>query len=287
MMEHIIVCPFDEKLLARFKKRKIVINTIDFSLIQNIFMEVRKYNELLAIKIQTDKSLSDISFREEWFNIPLAVYSPEFGNYKDLIQQLILLKKLNIRIFLSCKNESNYTGLRILSSLNISCGLFFDGEPANWDLLNDLMHYDIYSRIKHAPIEPFAWLASNYAPSEYTDFNSAYFNNPARYLHINEKGQIALTETDLTNNNFIDEGIDSLENIYRNKKYKDFLDSRYEIMLLMNECSFCEAFRICLSKFPDQVNKKDTCKKFFSDFIEAADFYYSKKTKEENQVWRL
>ena len=286
MIEHILVCPFDKQLLAKFKHRTIVINTNDFNSIRNINDEVNKSNKLYAIKIQTGKSFSSIPFRKDWGNIPLAVYSPEFGSYKEFLHQLNLIRKLNIRIFLSSHSDFNFTGLRILSSLNIGCGIYFNGEPYKWDLMNDLMHYAIYSMIKHASLEPFNWLASNYEQTGYTDYNIVYFNHPSKYLHVNEKEQIALTEKDMLNKNYIDEGIDSLDNICENKKYTDFLNYRYEIMLQMNECAFCPAFRICLGKFSELPDKSKSCKTFFSDFLDAADYSFSKRNN-ENQVWQL
>ena len=287
MMDHILVCPFNEKLLAKLNQRAIVINTNDFNSIRSIHKEINKSVKLHAIKIQTEKPFSAISFQEDWINLPLAIYSPEFGKYKDFLDQSDLIRKLNIRIFLSSHFDFNFIGLRILSSLNISCGLYFNEETRNWDAINDLMHYAIYSRTRHAPIEPFDWLASHYEPTEYTDYDFVYFNNPTQYLHINEKEQIALTEMDLLNNIIIDEGIKSLDNIYENKKYIDFINSRYEMMLQMNECGFCPAFRICLGKFPNLTNKKDTCRVFFSDLLDAADYHFSKNKNNGTQLWQL
>jgi len=57
-------------------------------------------------------------------------------------------------------------------------------------------------------------------------------------------------------------------------------------MLQMNDCSFCQAFRICLAKFSSLKNKNQTCKIFFSDFLNAADFALSKRNK-GNQLWQL
>jgi hypothetical protein len=287
MTDPILVCPFDEKLLGKLKRWKIVIHTNDLNAIKHVSKEAGKSNDLHVIKIQTEQPLSAIFFKEEWEDLPLAIYSKDFGEYKDLLSQLKRIRNSNVRIFLSSQHDFNYTGLRILSSLNINCGIYFNGGPLNWDLMNDLMHYAIYGRARHATVEPFDWLASHYDPTEYIDYNIVYFNNPTKYLHINEKEQIALTETDLLNGNFIEEGIESLDNIYENSKYVDFINFRYDIMLQMNECAFCPAFRICLAKFQNLKNKKDTCKAFFSDFLDAAGYYFSKKHSKGNYLWQL
>jgi hypothetical protein len=286
-MDHILVCPFDINLLDKLKERVIVINTGDFDVIQYMNENVNKPFSLHAIKIQTEKPLSSLSFKKDWLNLPLSIYTPEFGKYKDLFDKLDLIRKLNIRIFLSSDNDSNFTGLKILSSLNISCGIFLNNkEEVNWNAVNDLMHYGVYTKTKHAPIDPFYYLLTHYLPTEYIDYNFVYFNNPTRYLHINNKEQIALTELDLMKGNYVAKGLKSLANITKNKKYLDFINARYDIMLQMNECAFCRVFRICLAKFQDLPDKHNTCKSFFSDFMDAADYYYSNKNDKGTRLWQ-
>lgn len=286
-MDPILVCPFNERLLSKLKQRAIVIHSDDFNIIRYINKEVNTSNKLHAIKLQTDKPVSEIPFLEEWMNIPLAIYAPQLGDYKEFLHRLSLIRKLNLRIFLTSQIDFNFVALRILSSFNISCGLYFNEEPFNWDAINDLMHYAVYNQTKHAPIEPFHWLISHYLPVEYLDYNIVYFNSPIKYLHLNETGQISLTDEDLKINKYIAGGVESLDDIKNNKQYIDGLNRRYKIMLSMNECAFCQAFRICLAKFPALKNKKDTCKNFFSDFLNAADFYYSSIAKIDNQLWQL
>lgn len=280
-MNPILVCPFNENLLAKFKQRAIVIKTNDFNIIRYINKEVNRFNKLHAIKIQTEKPISAIAFQEDWINIPLVIYSPEFGEYKDFLSQFNQIRKLNIGFFLSSQNDFNLIGLKILSSLNISCGLDFREGHVNWDALNDLMHYAVYSRTRHAAIEPFHWIASHYEPAEYIDYNFVYFNNPSKYIYINDKEQIALTEEDLLMNNYVDEGIQSIDHLNENEKYLDHCNHRYETMLHMSECAFCPAFRVCLAKFPNLTNKNDTCKIFFSDLLNAADYSFSKRNMTE------
>jgi len=287
MTDLIIVCPGDEKLLAKLKRRRIVVPTKDEKAVHKIHREVSKSNDLHAIKLETEKSLSALSFKEEWVNIPLAIYAAEFGEYKEILPHLEQIRKSNARIFLSSQHEFNYTALRILSSLSINCGLYFNGGVLHWDRMNDLMHFAIYGRARHAPVEPFDWLASHYMPAAYTEYSAVYFDDPSRYIHINEKEQIALTGLDLSKGNFIGEGIEALESIEENRKYTDWFSRRYDTMLGMNECAFCPAFRICLARFSYLRNKKKTCKIFFTDLQDAADYYYSKKNSGGNRVWQV
>ncbi len=287
MTDHILICPFNEQLLARLRQRTLVIKTDDISSINHITREVNRLNYLHAINIRTDVPVSAIPFRDDWQQSPLAIYTNAFGNYQEFMQQLNLIRKLNVRIFLAPDNESNYTGLRIMSSLGVACGLYIYDGSFNWNLLNDLMYYAMYGKARHAPIEPFTWIASNYDPAGYCDFSSVYFNYPGRYLHMNEHEQIALTEKDMLQGNFICEGIMSLETIHENKKYCDALSARYETMLKMNECAFCPAFRICMAKFEHLADKENTCKTFFTDLMDAADYAYSRRNNRETRLWQL
>jgi hypothetical protein len=287
MTNLILVCPFDVKLLAGLRRWKVVVHTNEGKAICQIHREVSKANDLHAILFRTEKSLSTLAFKEEWVNLPLAIYAEEFGEYKDLLPQMERIRKANVRIFLSSQHEFNYTGIRILSSLNINCGLYFNGAMPDWERMNDLMHFAIYSRTRHAPVEPFDWLVSHYQPAGYTDYNAVYFDDPSRYIHVNEKEQIALTASDLSSDNFIGEGIDLIEKIDANTQYSDFLNRRYSTIQRLDECAFCPAFRICLAKYSHLRNKKKTCKPFFSDFMDAADYYYSKINSGGNRIWQL
>ncbi|MBN1597077.1 MAG: hypothetical protein JW894_02185 [Bacteroidales bacterium] len=282
MTEHIFVCPYNKEFLSRLKNRTVVVTTEDPGLIYQIQREVNKSNMLHAIKVSVGV-LSEIRFQESWQNIPIAFYANEFGSYKNIQQQLHILRNLNSRIFLSDQSEFNFIALRILSSLRLSCGLHLTGKDCNWEMVNDLMHFTMYGRIRHAPIEPFDWIVSHYEPTGYTDFSFVYFNNPVKYLHINEKEQIALTEDDMRNNHFIAEDARSVDTIKENEEYQDFLNKRYEIMMQMTDCAFCPAFRVCLGKYKDLHDKNNKCKSFFSDLMEAADYAFSKKTHQ----WQL
>lgn len=287
MIEQILVTPYNEELLEKLKQKTLVVKTDDQDKIQLIHRGVSKHNKLHAIQLNSPIALSSITFKKEWKNIPLCVYSSEFGGFKNLIPKLDILNKLNIRIFLSSDLKENFTGIRILSSLGIACGLFFGDRPIDWESLNDLMHHAIYSQTNHAPIEPFSYVASNYDTSEYIDYSFVYFNNATRYLHLNEQEQIALCNEDLINRDFISTGVESIESIIHKQEYEYHINSRYDVMLSMNECAFCPAFRICLGKFSEEDDKQNGCQVFFSDFLDAAEHFYKRKNNTGNKLWQL
>ena len=282
--DHIIVCSFDRKLIASMKKRAVVINTDDYNLIRYMASEVNRENKLHAIRLTISFPLSELEIEDDWRDIPLLIQSNDFGQFKQLIHQMNALRQLNVRIFLTKENGFNFTGLQILSSLKIPCGLIMDRDFNAWEESIDLMHYAIYGRTKHAPIEPFDYIASQYGPRNFLDYNTVYFNNPEKYLHLNEAGQVALTSADLEAGNFIAEKLEELE-LESNEKYLAYLDARHRIMLSMNDCAFCPALRICLGKYGEGREKQDGCKRFFSDMMEAADFYQLSHNR-NNGIWQ-
>jgi hypothetical protein len=283
----VIVCPYDEKLLNTFKQKTLVVRTDTTTHLREIQKEVNKFNRLHAIKIETDIPFSALPFHEDWTRVPLAIWCGEFGEYKQLLSGLEIIRKLNARIYLSAMQEKNFLGLRILSSLKINCGLFSLEETSHWDSILDLMHYVIYSRLDQSAVEPFGWLSHHYDPTEYTDYSVVYFDDPSKYIHMNEREQIALTHKDLLRGNFIAEGINALNRIEENKMYVDFFNRRYDIMLEMNECAFCPAFRICLGKFADHNDKQHSCKVLFPEMLEALDYAYLKRNNTQNRLWQL
>jgi hypothetical protein len=291
MNDHILVCPFDEKLIRRLSRKALVVRTTDFKLIPHINRVVNEQNKLHCIWVVDERrTLTSVPVAEEWKNIPIHIYLSGIGSFRSMVGKLQLLRQLSIRVFLSPGKEKNLTDLMILASLGIDCGIFWDNkknEEIDWEALNDLMHYAIYSRAKHAPIEPFHYLVSKYNPQKPTDFSSVYFDNPRRYLHIDEGENIALTYRDLLRKNYIDKGISSVDTIEANQKYIEFQTRWQNFFLKTEPCAFCSGWRICLGKFSSTYQKNPGCKDFFSDLMDASDFYRDLKKKEKRELCQL
>jgi len=286
MIKPVLVCPFSKKLMDKIKYTQFIITVSSFDDITEVIRWVHKTNELMGIRIKTDKPVSSIEFHKNWAQFPLFIYADKFGDFPELFPKLETIRNLNVHLFLSAHHDFNFTGLRILSSLQICCGVWFEDIALNWDLMNDLMHYTIYSKPKHAHIEPFSWLAEHYMINGYPNYDAVYFNDPLKYLHINDSEQVALTESDLLKNNFIAEGVENIDGIQKLEQYRDLSHSRYETMLRMGDCAFCSAFRICLGKFGHLEDKENTCQPFFTDLHDACDYHHSGKTSKGNILWQ-
>ena len=285
MKEHFIVCPFDENLLKKFNQKAVVIKTNDVNIISYIYDRVNQNNHLHAIVLYLEKPISDITFDENWKNIPLAIYSPELGLYKKVLSQVQLLKQMNLKIFLDSGIDINFTCLKILSSLQIACGIYFNSS-INWEKMSDLLHYAVYTKIPHAPIEPFEYIIKNYRADDFTDFSSVYFDNYRSYIHLNQDGNIALSSNESENNNFISCDISTINEICNTGEYHTKNISWQKFFLERRNCAYCPAWRICLGKFIEKYPDGLECKSFFSEVMEAVDFYRLRESKFRGELWQ-
>ena len=232
-------------------------------------------------------SLASVPFHEKWRGIPLALFVSEIGAFKEVMGKLPLLRDLNIRIFLSTDNKENCTGLHILASLGIDCGVSFGEKEIDWEAMNDLMTYSIYGKVNHASIEPFQFIARNYNPARLTDLSSVYFDNPYTYIHIDKNENIALTANDLKEGKFILKGIENVHKIFEDEKYQEALNAWQKFLLKENGCAYCQAWRICIGKFSESADKNPGCRQFFTDLMEAADHFISVQQKNKRkEVWQ-
>jgi hypothetical protein len=286
MNSHIIVSPLNENLISRFTRRKFVVHTNDIDSVLKANEIVNKHNELHAILILSEQPFSSIPVAEAWTGIPLAIYVPRLGVFKEFITKIDLLRKLNLRTFFSSDNPNVTTESSILSSLGIACGIYFSDMPIHWERMIDLLHYAVYSQGNHAPIEPFQYLVSHYKPLSNTDFSSVYFNDPSRFLHINEKGQIAFTAEELRHGQYFCEGVSSIANIASMQAYQERLNKWQEHFLEFSHCSSCPSWRVCQGKFSDTRNKDSGCRIFFENMLEAAEFYRKKTDNLRGRIWQ-
>lgn len=286
MNDHTIVCSFAEDLIEKLSQETLVVRTDDSSLVTVIKNVTDRNTRLQTILLEPDEPLSSVAFMEDWEEIPIALYAPEFGSFREFIHKLPVLRKLKLKVFLSTDNQQNYIHLRILSSLGIRCGIIFGENLVDWDLVNDLMHYALYSKSNHAPIEPFQYIASNYRPDKYTDYSSVYFDNPSKYLHMNKKEQISLSRNELEEGKFIAEGVGSLNSISEIKEYKKRVLSWQEFLLQKKGCAYCPAFRVCIGKFSSSCEKNPGCRDFFSDVMDASDYFQMEKRKSRRELWQ-
>ena len=286
MSDLIFICPHDSKIISKFRNEKLIINTDSYEKILDV-IDNTKNNFLICINIETNQSLSSIPIQEKYKPVPIALKVKELGEFKDIIIKHALLRDSNLKIFFPSDNNENLVNLQILSSLGIYTGVYFNNnDKTDWDKINDLMHSYIYSHLLlgHAPIEPFMYIIENYHPEKYIFFNAPYFENPKKYLFIDNDFNIAFSQKDLVEKKIIASGYSELKTVTENPIYKKEINNWRKHFLDGTICSSCAAWRICQGCFYELCNKNNNCKQFFLELIEAVDFYYSRN--EKGKKWQ-
>lgn len=284
MNEFICVVPYDEGLFGLLKGRKLVVRTSDVRDIPRITKLVQE-NELHCIDLITDEELSEIDFEDGWGRFPLAVTVNSPGNITKLLYNIERLRECNLKIYFQPDRSFNYTAVQIIASLGITAGIrITPDKPADWDAANDLLHYAAYSQGSHAPVEPFDYVLTRYAPQEFTYMTTPFFENPLKYLHLNEKIETALSERDIREGRFVAVGHEELKGIATSDAYTEALNAWQRLFLENSACSFCPAWRVCQGIHRHACEHEPGCSRFFQDLNEAADHHYARR--EETKVWQ-
>ncbi|MBF0537069.1 MAG: hypothetical protein HQL03_02325 [Nitrospirae bacterium] len=287
MNTHIIVCPFNGDTLSRLAGGAVVVNIADVYEIERVYHEsVRFKNKLHCVRVYTDIPLDCIEFRQEWRDIPVALYAPTLGRFTQFVRLLPILRQLNIRVYLPVATSQDIIWLRVLSSLGISTAINFDDGVCDWDALCDLMTYALLGRVPHATIEPFTYIATHYAPNQRTDFGAVYLDDPSRSLHMDDTGCVALTNSDLLKKDFIADDIRAIGDITQNERYNQWQQSWRQVFLRPDGCAWCGGWRLCQGRFHKDSNDNAGCKKFFIELMDIAKQHQDLRNK-KRELWQL
>jgi hypothetical protein len=122
-------------------------------------------------------------------------------------------------------------------------------------------------------------LAERYTPNVRYDFSAVYFNDPTRYVHVDDEGRIALSYQDLADQCFVSTDLKELDSLSDTQEYKE-RSERWRYFFLETEgCAYCEAWRICLGKFCEYAKRSDGCSSFFKEFLAAIELYQEAKNR--------
>lgn len=280
------VCPPQPELLKHLQGKKVVFRIGSIDLIPGTVDLGQKYDTHIHSLIVLSKvPVADVSFAKEYRDLPVALFSPRLGRFRDLVPRLQILKQMNIRIYLPFDTDQNISGLRILSSLGIASTAVLKHPNIDWERLSDLMVYALLGIVPRAPIDPFQYLADRYSPNARNDFSAVYFDDPSRYVHVDDNGHIALSSRELADRKFIADSISELHFLTENRLYLDRLESWRRFFLQTEGCAFCEAWRICLGKFNSNNGLDHGCSVFFKEFLETIEQYRSLKVKKA-ELWQ-
>lgn len=281
-----IVCPYNRDLLHSFRERAVAVRVAHPDQAPEAAAQVQESgNSLFCVIIDTALPLGDLELKEAHQEIPLAVMAPCLGKFRHLAGRLELWRDLNLRVYLSCDRPENLVGLRILSSLGIhSAAVFAPGRPKDWQALADLMTYAVLERVPHAPMEPFAFIASRYDPFAYLEWGALNFDDPRHFLHLDGQGRVALSAAELGEGRFIAASLGVPEDFpairARAQAWRRFfLDN--------HPCASCGGWKICLGKFAADLPKNPGCVEFFLEMLEVARQYKERQAPAaEGGIWQ-
>lgn len=285
MTPHVLVCPNHEPLLQRLGGRQLVLRVTDAREMNEAVRCSQQYNlQVQCYWLTSQVPLAALDLPPEHQDQPLAVYVPELGPFPEFIPRLPELRGMNLRVYLPLCCRENYTNLRILSSLGIASAVIFREPEPDWENLSDLMTYALLGMVPHAHIEPFHYIATHYDTSKPMDFSAVYFDDPRRYLHVNEQGWVALTSKDLEAQNFILGDLQGLDAMAEQEAYLNRLEAWRELFLAPEGCAYCPGWRVCLGKFRGTAGANPGCREFFTELMEVAEQYQALQ-KQKKSLW--
>ena len=240
-----IVFDYSSTLIEKISGFHIVVRFNNITSLMQNYQSCQKHNHVDAFVLDLPlSSLSQIDFNEIWkdFNSSLVVNIYNLGDLDAVFHRIELLKKMEIRIFLSSTFKDNYYGLKILSSLGIDCGLNIHCEKSiNNELFTDLASYYYMSPFTHAKIEPFDYISKRITEEKNISFNHVYFKDDNCFIYLDEELKVYSSETG--------KYICLLSEYDEKKEYeqdiKHKLDTYYSHFLDLDKCCKCTAFRIC------------------------------------------
>ena len=302
MPTHTLVMDYCPELLQGFHQARIAVRVHDPAMIIQAAGEISRHNTLAAVIAELDTSLAELTLLAEWRDTPIAFYLPSMGEFHQIAPKVVALRSMNARFFFPADNAENHTACRILSSLGLATGLWFKSPPfvkgdsggfasdstaksppaplsesgevvePDWVSLCDLMAYSLYGKMRHAPIEPFDYLISNYDPKVRNLWDRIWFDDPESSLHISNEGKIALTRHHLLAGQFLSDQLGDIPCIADNPAYQEHQEAWREFFLKDDGCAFCPAWRVCLGRFDGICAEPETgCRTFFLELMEAAE----------------
>ncbi len=283
-----IVCPNNVILLQKFTGLHVVLRVESTDRItEGVENVLKSGNTLLCVIAELDRPLADLELSALHKDIPLAVMVPSVGRFRDLARHLDVLRGLNMRVYLPCDNSDNYTGLRILSSVGIHCCADFRNGPTDWESLADLATYAVLERTPHAPVEPFAFIVSQYGSSKYLDWGRIAFDDTAHFLHLDEDGRVALSREELNGNRFVAGSLAEIETPDEFPPIRERMLSWKDYFTGNHPCASCGGWRVCLGKFSECISENPGCSEFFQEMIDLVSRYKAlNAAPEERQIWQ-
>lgn len=281
-----LIAPHSSRLFNMVRDRNFIIKTsldADFSQINHYIKAAR--NNLTALLIRTNKTVSMIEPQNNWRGKPIVIYTRGIGKIRDIWEKLGRIKALDIVFFLPAEDRTIFRSLAFLSSLGIRCGFYFseNGIPA-WEELTDLLYFAFYNRVKRAPIQPLEFIKDHPIISDGINYGEVFFNNPQKYIWLNENGKMAISGDALGKQEFLATELTEIYRIEEDKAYRAALLEWQTHFLKVDRCSTCPGWRICHGFH--QKTCTDNHIAFFEEVFSIAADVQVKNKEKRAKIWQ-
>lgn len=263
-----LLCPDSRELIDRLSGHSLVVRVASLEAVANAAAMVEASGaQLFCVRCQEHQPLAALRCPEDLEGIPVALYLPELGPFREIVEWTQRLRDLEVRIYLP-STPDNLVALRLLSSLGVPSCATFDSVTPDWEALADLATYALLGRVPHAAIDPFETIADRYRPEGRTDWHTVHFADPSAYLHLDDDGRVALSHEEMLAGTFIADDVEALPEdlnacapfVERTKAWrKFFLDDHF--------CASCNAWRLCQGSFAKSAETDRGCASFFGEFL--------------------
>lgn len=284
---HVLICPFDERLVDSIKNAELIIDIndpADIAAARNLAN--RNQNKLHVIRLNVKGDLADMEISPAWRDIPLAItLSGGLGRFRTLHGKLSALRSLDARFYRSLDHPGIYSETRILSSLGIATVLTLGEREPDWEALADLMVYALLGLAPHAPIGPFDYYRDHFKAASHTNIARVYFDDPERTLHLDREGRVALTSDDLAAGRFVLDELSEIGGLAARPDYQQRVNEWREVFLDFGGCGACPVWSVCMGHCHSIAGDQSGCRVFFK---ELADVLHQERAKkmEAVQRWR-
>lgn len=270
--DKIVVISYDDYMSSALPGERIIVRFVDENGIAEKCQNIYNRNGLFAVWLSLEeKNLSEIKIQESWPNIPIIIYCKGIGDKNTVLDMMPVIRKLSLKCYMPA-NNSNYVGIKILSSLGVDSGLLLNNvkTPLDAEKFLDLASYACVSPMHHAQIEPFDYIWRNLGQDNNLDFSTVYLENPHKYIHSDAQCNVAYSHEALMNGDYsgrleaVLKDSTKYEEEYKNKYYYcHFID--------LDKCAKCSAFKICNRRISNLFEDCESVMKELYDICELRD----------------
>jgi hypothetical protein len=282
-----LVCPFEPSLLERLSGQRVVLRLQgrdDLAAARDVIG--RQGMPILEwLWLSLTEKLDEVPFEVLDCELQLALSVSGFGSYLGVRRRLSRLLRPGTRVYMSFVDAETAEGFRILSSLRVPTAVILpDGGPFDWEALSDLATYALLTPVEHAMIEPFSTLARFYKPSIRQSWAFCYAEDPARYLHLDRHGNVAVSPGALAEGRFVGECSAGLK-LFKEAPFDGDWWRRH--FLQRDACASCPGFRICSGWLAGLVEPGAACSRFMADLLEVVEKARTLDDQARTTIWQL